>query len=408
MKARLALMFMLVAASPLLAEPGFPPETAVLPALNVHPSVEAAKARIGVAQAEEKALKSGPHEFTVSGSYIRRSVVREQTYDEYDATLSRAIRLPGKARLDRKAGAFGVVAAENHFEDVRHQAALLLNDLWWDWLGASSEAQVNAQGVENLERTLASVRRRMHLRDAAQLEVDQTEAALGSARLMAAQSKGRADLARTRISIQFPSLPLPEAAPELPLPERPQAGFALWRDEVIARSHEIAAAEAEASRYSALSERARRDRIADPTVGLRVFSERNGDERGAGLVFSVPIGGKHRSALADKSAAEASAAQAELTGVRFDVQEMADGDLDRAEASWSAWQRSREGLNAQVAALLKTRRGNQFGALDLSDVLLAERQAHDAFRSEIAARTDALRAITRLRIDSHNLWIEEE
>jgi len=46
--------------------------------------------------------------------------------------------------------------------------------------------------------------------------------------------------------------------------------------------------------------------------------------------------------------------------------------------------------------------------MDLSDLLLAERQTHDAFRAEAIARTEALRAITQIRIDSHNLWISEE
>jgi outer membrane protein TolC len=106
-------------------------------------------------------------------------------------------------------------------------------------------------------------------------------------------------------------------------------------------------------------------------------------------------------------AAEASAANAQLAAIRFDVEEMASGDLARAEAAWASWQRSRDGVAAQVNAVLKQRRGYQLGATDLSDLLFAERQTQDAFRAEMSARTEALRAITKLRIDSHNLWISE-
>ena len=401
------LALLLGMAAPACAEPGLPPEPAVKAALDAHPSVEAAKVRIDVARADARALRTGPHEFIASGSYVRRSVDREGSYSEYDATLTRALRLPGKARLDRKAGEFGVVAAENRWEDARHQAALVLADMWWDWLGASAEARVDAQGVANLEQALASVKRRVSLRDAARLDGDLAEAALGSARLAAAQSQGRATLARTRIAVQFPGLTLPEQPEDLPLPEVPVAGFAALRDQVIARSHEIGAAQAEADRLAALSERAQRERWADPSVGLRLFSERNGAERGAGVVLSMPIGGSHRKALAERSSSEASVALADLAAVRFDVQEMAHGDLARAEAHWASWRRSREGLEAQVTAVLKTRRGLTLGAIDLTDLLLAERQTHDAFRAEAMARTEALRAITRLRIDSHNLWISE-
>ncbi len=399
----LALLMTLPAS--LSAQSALPPEPAVQEALNTHPSVQSAEARIDSAKAEERLLRAGPHELTFSGSYVRRSVDREGSYDEYDATLSRAIRLPGKAQLDRKAGALGISAAENRAEDARHQAAVLLNDLWWDWLGSSAEAAVDAQGVENYEAARTAIRRRVQLRDAAQLESDQIEAALGDARAMAAQSLGRANLARARLAARFPALPLPVAAPVPEAPVLPPEGLEVMGEQVISRSHEIGAANAEAQRIASLAERARRDRWADPSVGVRLFSERNGAERGAGLVLSMPLGGKARSATASRASAEAQAAAAELALVKLDVREMADGDVARAHATHTAWQRSREALDAQMAALQKLRRGQQLGAIDLADVLQGERLTHAAFRAEALARAETHRAINRLRIDSHNLWI---
>ena len=46
-------------------------------------------------------------------------------------------------------------------------------------------------------------------------------------------------------------------------------------------------------------------------------------------------------------------------------------------------------------------------ALANADLLLGERMVHDAFRSEAGARAEAMRAITKLRIDSHELWLED-
>ncbi len=387
---------------------GLPDDAAVQGALDNHPSVQAARARVEAARSEAQALGIGPHEITVSGSYSRRDIDREGSYDEFDATVMRPFRLPGKKRIDRQTGRYGIVAAENRAEDAKHQAATLLAALWWDWLGAGEQTRVDAQAVENYERTLKATKRRVELRDAAQMEADQAEAALGAARLAAAQSGGRTALARARLASQFPSLPLPVEAPQLPLPQIPDAGFAAMRDLVISRSHEIAAADAEANRLSSAAERTRRDRFADPSFGLRVFSERSGMEKGAGLVASIPLGGGHRRAVANRAGGEARAAQAEAGAVRFDVQEMADTGFAAAESGWQAWKRSREGLNAQVAGLMKMRRGYELGAMDLSDLLLSERMAHDAFRAEAMARTEALRAITKLRIDSHNLWIGDD
>jgi len=387
---------------------GLPDEAAVQTALDEHPSVMAARARVEAAGADARALKAGPHEVTISGSYSRRDVDNEGRFNEYDATVMRPFRLPGKKRLDRQAGEYGLVAAENRAEDVKHQAATQLAELWWGWLGNAEEARVDAQAVKNYEAMLASVKRRMQLRDAAQLDVDQAEAALGAARLAAEQSSGKAELSRVRLAAQYPSLPLPVEAPELPLPTVPAGGFAALRDLVIARSHEIAAADAEAARVKTLAERTRRDRIADPSLGFRVFSERDGLEKGVGLIASIPLGGTHRSALAERAEREAQAVNAEAGAVRFDVREMADTGLASANAAWRSWKRSREGMKAQVDGVTKMRRGHDLGAFDLSDLLLVERMTHDAFRSEVQARKDALLAITNLRIDSHTLWIGDD
>lgn len=390
-----------------LAQAGLPDAAQVAAALDAHPSVQAAQARTDAARAEADALARGPHEFTFSGSYIRRSVDREGRFDEYDATLSRAIRLPGKARLDRAIGAAGIVAASNRAEDARHQAALLLAQYWWDWLGAAEEAHIDRQAVENYSRMLGATRRRVVLRDAAQLEADQAEAALGTARLAAEQSAGREAVARHRLTAQFPGLSLPETAPEVSRPEFDEAGIETLGAKVVARSHEIAAAEAEAQRADAAAARAQAERIADPAIGLRLFSERNGAERGAGVLFSMPFGTGHRRALADRAQAESSAARAEAGAVRAAINEMSSTDVVEARFRYNAWVRAREAVSAQVAALMKLRTGQSAGEIGLADVLLGERQVHDAFRVEAMARAEAQRALTRIRIDSHELWITE-
>jgi len=398
---------LLVLAGPVTAEPGLPEVSTVLGALGEHPSVLAARARVEAAQADARALARGPHEVAFSGSYVRRSVEREGEYDEFDTQLSRAFRLPGKAGLDREIGALGIKEAENLAEDVRHQAALRLMGYWIDWLGAAAESEIDAQAVANYERALATIRRRVELRDAAQLDADQAAAALAGARTLAEQSAGRAQLARARLQAQFPALPLPEDAPEIPEPAIPQQGLEFLRRAVIANSHEIAAARARMQRMASQAERLQRDRVADPSVGIRLFSERGGAERGAGVLFSMPLGGGHRTALAESALAVADAESSEATLRNFEVNETAASDVAEAQYRFTAWQRACEGVEAQLAALAKLRRGHELGEIDLADLLIGERLVHDAFRTEAANRTEAFRAITKLRIDSHELWLAE-
>ena len=397
--------FACLLAAPLAAEPGLPPEEAVAAALMEHPSVTAAHARLEAARARAEGIRKGSYEFTVQGSYTRRDVNGGAAFNEYDAQLSRPIRLPGKARLDRAIGAHGTEVAENVAEDARHEAALLLAAHWFDWLSASSQAEVDRAAIANYETALAAIERRQAMRDAAQLDVDQATAALAEARRTLEQSSGLAALARTRLAAQFPMLALPQQAPEVPLPGVADARLSQLGDLVIVNSHMIAAAQAESARMSAVADRARADRMADPTVGLRLFSEFGGLERGAGVVISMPLGGGHRRAVANEASAGASAAQADEQLARFDVGETASADVTEARFRIASWQRARDSVAAQMAALEKLRRGQQLGEIDLADLLLGERMVHDAFRREAESRAEAMRAVTKLRIDAHDLWL---
>lgn len=392
---------------PLAAEPGLPPAETVQRALDEHPSVIAAQARLEAAQARADALRKGSAEFTVQGSYTRRDVSGGNQFDEYDAQLSRPFRLPGKARLDREIGRYGIEVAQNVAEDAKHEAALLLVAHWFDWLSASTQVNIDHAAVGNYEAALAAVERRRTLRDASQLDVDRAEAALADARRSLANSTGLAMLARKRLEAQFPALVVPVDAPEVPLPEMPDARLSQLGDLVVVNSHLIAAAEAESARMSAVAGRAQADRIADPTLGLRLFSEFGGLERGAGVIVSMPLGGGQRRALANEASAGATAARADEQLARFDVSETAEADMATARFRMTTWQRARESVAAQMAALEKLRRGHQLGEIDLSDLLLGEQMVHAAFRIEGEARTEAMRAIVKLRIDAHDLWLAD-
>lgn len=382
-----------------------PPESVVIAILDNHPTVTAGGARVDAARARAGMLRRGPYEVTVNASYIRRTVDREGGYDEFDTTVARPFRLPGKAALDRKAGALGVEVAQNRAEDLRHQAALSLSGLWYDWLTAAALHRTDLETVAVLETAAKAIRRRQQLRDAAVLDIDQASAALALAQGQAARSLANREQARVVLAATFPDLPLPTEAPGLAPPELPAQPLGALRDLVIARSHEIRAVEREAQRLAVVSERVRADRMADPSFGVRLFSERNGMERGAGLVMSMPIGGGNRRAAFDQASAEANAARFDLADTQRVVQGVADADLSNASNRLAVWQRMADAATSTVAAAARTERGQALGAIDLADMLYARRQAHDAQRAEIEARSEAVRALMKLQIDAHSIWV---
>ncbi|MEZ0495730.1 TolC family protein [Sphingomonas sp. IW22] len=402
---------LLVAASmPALAQTApagdLPPPELVNRALDAQPGVQAAEARVDAARAEGDALRRGDHEIMAQGTLSRRRVDGDGDYTEYDTTISRAFRLPGKARLDRRAGELGVDVARNNMEDARHQAALTLATLWYDWLTAG-ELYRNAGALVANQRELSrTTRRRVDLRDAAQLDLDQAEAALAMAEAQQADAAAQRDRARALLAARFPDLPLPPEPPRLADPALPGEGLERLQTLIVERSHEIGAAVGTAERQAVLARRARRDRFADPSLGLRLFSERGGQEQGAGLFASLPLGGGHRRALADQAAAEAGAAEAERLSVERLVAGNAAADAAEFRSRLLAWEASRAAVRRAEASAALSGRGQQLGAIDLADRLYAERQANEARADEIAARAAAARLLLKLRIDAHVLWID--
>jgi outer membrane protein TolC len=186
----------LVLSVPAAGQPVLPDPAAVEVAISSHPAVAAAGARATAARARAMAL--GSQEIVATGTIGSRQLRSGDHFPEFEAGVSREIRLPGKGALDRKAGDAGMRAADNLAEDARHQAALLLSDLWWDWLGAAAERRSLAGSASTLEEAARAVRRRLALRDSAAIEVDQAEAALAGARAAARAAAGReAALAET-------------------------------------------------------------------------------------------------------------------------------------------------------------------------------------------------------------------
>jgi hypothetical protein len=104
----------------------------------------------------------------------------------------------------------------------------------------------------------------------------------------------------------------------------------------------------------------------------------------------------------------ASAASADLVATRTAIEAIAAEDAVLAEAGLDAWTQTRASAEATAAAARRQREGHRLGGIDLADLLATERLARDAALEEVKARVAALAAITRIRIDSHTLWMGEE
>ncbi|MCB1570009.1 MAG: TolC family protein [Xanthomonadales bacterium] len=392
------------------AQQWLPDPALVATAITAQPSVQAAMGRVDSAGAQARARAVGPHEVEVG--VIRQvrqvdAIDGDRRYGEYEAQVGRAFRWPGKAALDRQIGEHGKSAAELRLDDVRHQVARNLLDRWMGWLRADElarEAEARAESLSNERRALG---RSVELGDAAQKDLDLLDVDFAQSEAARVTANGDRAAARAALENDFPGLPLPQRVPSVTQPGELSQNGEAWIARIVGRSHEIAAAEANAAKADALAARARADRLPDPTIGLRVLHDRGGAERALGLVVSFPIGGRYRSALADAESANASALHSDSLAMLRDIQREAEQTVRLAIQQRENWLAQQRALAASREATRRVRRGWELGELPLSDWLLAERMYRQIALAEAAARVDAERARLRVLVDSHELWHDE-
>lgn len=386
-------------------DPMLPPADLVLRAISSTPEVRRAEAGVMMADALARMRASGSYEGQVTVIPQRRRVEGDRNYNEWELDLTRPIRLPGKARLDREIGAAGLQAAQLSLEDAHHAAARRLLAAWSDWQRARLEREQLQQLVDIARRDRDAVARRVALGDAAERERLATESALAqsqAALLRAQSSQTQAELAWRSV---FPSLPLPaREADRTYAPPALEGDDEAWVKLIVARSHEVGASEALARQKDAQARRARADRVPDPTVGIRMLNDLGGRERAYGVVLGIPLGGGYRHAEAARAGADALAAEAELAVVRRDIEQGARAVVASARAGHAIWQSQRDAWLAASASAAKAARAYALGEAGIAELLAARQTEQEAMLAERQAAIDALEAVTRVQVDAHAIW----
>ena len=331
------------AAQQAMPDTSLPPQELVLKAIDGTPEVSAAEAVLARAEAEQRMRRVGTHETQLTVIPQTRKIDGDRRYREWEADVSRGVRWPGKARLDREIGAAGTEAARLMLEDSHHAAARRLLAMWTDWQRAAAALDLHGKQVALWERERHAVDRRVQLGDVAGTGPDRGRRGTGPVPCRGAAGRGRA---RHRSAGPAQCLSRPAAAARSctcrPRRRHSMAATTSWVAQILARSHEIGAADALAQQKEAQSRRAHADRLPDPSFGLRVVSDQGGRERAYGLSVSIPMGTAYRSAEAAAAGADAMGAQAELAMVRRDVEQGARQAVAMARARYGIWRRQQE------------------------------------------------------------------
>lgn len=392
--------------APLAAPADLPPNDIAKALIDGDPRVVRARHAVAAARHRADMLTAGPHEWTARVSTQRRHYrSRAQDVDEWSIGLERAVRIGGKAGLDRQLGEAQLRLAEARLGEARYTAARELLDLWLNWLAADRTRHLWSEQLGFAQTSLDAAGTRRRAGDASLLEQNAARADLAEVQRQLSSAANEEAKARARLRARFPALTADSpAALTLGEPAALTPDDARWRERILAESDDLRIAREELQNAELTAARASADRRADPTVGVHVTSEAGGDERLVGLTLSIPLGGTYRTAQHREALARVAMVRATVERTLRELESEIAAGLTDARGSLERWNFAEQSRTATQENAQLTQRAYGLGEVDLQAVLLARRQSLDAALGATQARVDALTARYRLLIDAHLIW----
>jgi outer membrane protein TolC len=387
-------------ATPLLPHPAL-----VQQVLAQLPAFRAALQETELAQLQRGLWVAGDPAWAATASTAQRRVddALPARSSEWELSLQRNIRLPGKTWRYERAGLRRLEQAKAHVLRAWREQSRQLLELCSHWWRDNESSRVWASQVDLLRQQRDAVNRRQRIGTAAVLEQHQAEAALAQARAQAEAASGRAAAARQVLARRFPGLDMPTLQ-AVPAPEPLPDDDARWLQRLGTASVDVSAARREVAMAEAQVGIDEAERRPDPTVALRVGRARNGTEQVVGLSLSVPFGGEARQVAARASAARATAAERLLE----DAQRQSDAEsllhLAAARTALASWYAHAEAARRLTVATEGLARAYLLGEGSLTDVLSARRLANEQQLALTQATVDAWLLRHRLELEAGALW----
>lgn len=383
--------------------PGLLPTEIARPLLEQDPRVAAARAGLEVAKQESSILDKSPYEWTGKALGQRRSLDTGPRYREWNVGIERTIRLPGKGSADRNIGKATIEESEARYGEALHESARELVSLWVDWLAAERGRELAALNLVGVQENLKAVDKRTRAGDASKLDLNLASAELAEQKRMDNDAKTQAAAAWARLSVRFPGVSRQSAL--LPSPMLiAEEEEALWRDRIIAESDELKVVQTQLQIAQAQADRARADRVPDPTFGVYTASEVGGRERISGITLSIPLPGGLRDSRSSKALAAVEVARNAVDLKKRELETEIASALVTARGAYESLQIANEGALAMQENARLVQRAYALGEGDLQTLLLARRQTTAAANSALSAQVGALKAYFGLLIDAHLIW----
>jgi hypothetical protein len=164
----------------------------------------------------------------------------------------------------------------------------------------------------------------------------------------------------------------------------------------------------DAQRLRLAADRASRDRLPDPTVGVFNGRERAGAETISGVMFSMPFPSASRFHHATAAVADAQAASDKVLLVEQQLSALFDSMFIQFQHKRTAADSLKSAAQRQALAAEKSVKAYTLGEGSLSDVLLIARMASDNLNAAERMQLEVLELLALMRLDLHQMWDFDE
>ena len=379
-----------------------PPAELARAAIEQEPSVVKARHALEAAGHAGRRIAASPYEWSVGIDGQRRRYDTGGNSNEWAARIERPIRIGGKAELDQGLGDATERIGRAELAEARLEAARALADLWIDWLAAIQARELAKEQLGFAESSASAVAGRRRAGDASLLDLNAAQADAAEARRQFDAAQAQEAKAILRLRSRFPSLMMePRSLSE---PAELELDEVQWRERVLAESDTLRIMQESLKRAELTADRARADRIPDPTVGIYTASEARRSERIVGVSVSIPLGGTYRKETMQEALKQVDVTRAELERQRKEIDLATAETINDARTALRRWRLAEQSAQMARENARLGQRGYSLGEGDLQSLLLLRRQSVDAAGASLSSRIEALKARNRLLVDAHLIW----
>ena len=361
-------------------------------AVGTAPSVRAAEADMERARAVAGRLKTGPYEYEINASGGQRKIddplASENRYTEWAAGVSRTVRLPGKARIDRDLARIETELAGAALDQALYREQLQFADLWSNWLRADLLTGTSSTQAEEAAQLAELEQVRVDKGAGRQIRADQLAAEARLARLQAEQDKLDARAARAALMVRYPDTVFPLHPFALDLDNEDIAQILLASSD---QSPSFRTAQLLGEQARLKARRARSDEMPDPTFGMEFTNEFGGGETSLMARVTIPIGGSARRASTREMTASATVAEMNAISVERELQQTIETAKQSARLSLALYDEATNALEASALVLEKIEQGYAMGEITITD-LISSRRSHVSTQRTAAEHRAAMDA----------------